>query len=180
MRLAVAGLLLLGACASEPQNDFVVLSYEAADALRDGARGELAGDAPIIYGVFTPVGHPATSSPFGRIFAEHVASRLVQRGIKVVEVRLRDAIAVREGGPYTLSDDAREVARRVRARAALAGSYAVTPRYALITARLIDVSNGVVLSSWDKRVPLARADLALFDQTRILSGSYLLSGWSVR
>jgi hypothetical protein len=158
-----AALLLLCACASPPQTDFVALSYEAADALLRTARQEIPPTATIIYGVFTPAGRPGTSSPFGRIFAEQVASRLVQNGIGVVEVRLREAVAVREGGPYVLSDDARDVARRVQARAALSGSYAVTPEYALITARLIDVTTGLVLSSWDKRVPLGYSDYALFD-----------------
>ena len=111
-RAALLPPLLLAACATEPRTDFVALGYEAGDALFDGARRELTDDAPIVYAVFTPVGHPATSSPFGQIFAEHVASRLVQRGTKVVEVRLREAIAVREGGPYALSDDVRDVARR--------------------------------------------------------------------
>jgi TolB-like protein len=159
---AAALLLLLGACACAPPNDFVALSYEAADALLRGARPELPDDATIIYGVFTPVGQPGTSSPFGRIFAEQVASRLVQDGAGVVEVRLREAIAVRAGGPYALSDDVRDVARRVRARAALAGSYAVTYEYALVNARLIDVATGLVLSSWDKRILLDYADYALF------------------
>jgi TolB-like protein len=170
MKWAIIALLVLSACASEPQNDFVALSDEAADALRNGARHELADDAPIIYGVFTPVGQPETSSPFGRIFAEHVASHLVQRGVKVVEVRLRESIAVRQGGPYALSDDVQEVARRVRARAALSGSYAVTSRYVLITARLIDVSNGLVLSSWDKRILIGTADYALFLEKSPASG----------
>ena len=128
-------------------------------------RQKLPGDATIIYGVFTPVGQPGSSSPFGRIFAEQVASRLVQDGVGVVEVRLREALAVREGGPYALSDDARDVARRVRARAALSGSYAVTPAYVLVTARLIDVASGLVLASWDKYIPLGPADYALFGMT---------------
>jgi hypothetical protein len=97
------------------------------------------------------------------MFAELVASRLVQNGVGVVEVRLRDAIAVREGGPYALSDNARDVARRVQARAALSGSYAVTSAYALVTARLIDVATGIVLSSWDKHVSIGYADYALFE-----------------
>jgi TolB-like protein len=162
MRKVPAALLLLSACAPAPQNDFVALSYEAADALLLGVHRQLPDDATIIYGVFTPVGQPSTSSPFGRMFSEQVASRLVQNGIGVVEVRLRDAIAVREGGPYALSDDARDVARRVQARAALSGSYAVTSEYALVTARLIDIATGIVLSSWDKRVPLYYPDYALF------------------
>jgi hypothetical protein len=99
------------------------------------------------------------------VATELVASRLVQSGVGVVEVRLRDAIAVREGGPYALSDDARDVARRVQARAALSGSYAVTSEYALVTARLIDVATGIVLSSWDKRIPIGYPDYALFDMT---------------
>ena len=158
-----AAMLLLGACAPAPQKDIVAVSYQAADALLQGAREELPDDATIIYGVFTPVGQPGTSSPFGRMFVELVASRLVQNGVGVAEVRLRDAIAVREGGPYTLSDDARDVARRVQARAALSGSYAVTSEYALVTARLIDVATGIVLSSWDKRIPIDYADYALFE-----------------
>jgi TolB-like protein len=158
----VAVALLLGACAAAPQNDFVALSYEAADALLRGARRELRDDATIVYGVLTPVGQPGASSPFGQIFAEQIASRLVQNGVGVIEVRLREAIAVRAGGPYALSDDVRDVARRVQARAALAGSYAVTSGYALVTARLIDVATGLVLSSWDKRIPLGYADYALF------------------
>jgi hypothetical protein len=86
----------------------------SARTFRASGRGELPDDATIIYGVFMPVGEPGTSSPFGRMFVELVASRLAQHGVGVVEVRLRDAVAMREGGPYALSDDARDVARRVQ------------------------------------------------------------------
>jgi FlgO protein len=55
------------------------------------------------------------------------------------------------------------VARRVQARAALSGSYAVTSAYALVTARLIDVGTGIVLSSWDSLMPIGYADYALFE-----------------
>jgi TolB-like protein len=162
MRALAAALLLLGACASQ-QDDFVTLSYEAADALLEEMQQKLPDDATIIYGVFTPVGQPSTSSPFGQIFAEQVASRLAQNGVGVVEVRLRETLAVREGGPYALSDDVRDVARRVQARAALSGSYAVTSGYVLVAARVIDVTSGLVVASWDKYIRLGVADYALFD-----------------
>jgi len=164
MRYAALALLLLPACASEPRNDFVALSYEAADRLTRDARRELGRDDTIIYGVFTPAGQPSASSAFGRMFADHMASRLSQNGVKVVEVRLREAIAVRQGGPYALSDDVRDVARRVRATAVLAGTYATTPEYVMLSARLLDVENGFLISSWDKRAPLGRADWHLFDR----------------
>ncbi len=157
---AVATLLLCAACSGRPAgDDLVKVSYEGADALLKGV--DLGPDAVVVYGVFTPVGHVDSSSPFGRIVAEQIASRLVQRGVKVVEVRLREQIALGRGGPFTLSDDARKVASRVQARAALTGSYATTPQYVLLNARLVDVATGVVLASWDKRVELDGAELTL-------------------
>lgn len=163
MRRVIIALLVLASCASEPRKDFVDLSYEAADKLYRDARRELSGETTIIYGVFTPAGQPSASSPFGRMFADLVASRLSQNGVKVVEVRLREAIAVRQGGPYALSDDVRDVARRVRASAVLVGTYAATPEYVIMSARLLDVDNGFLISSWDKRAPVTRADRQLFD-----------------
>jgi hypothetical protein len=38
----------------------------------------------------------------------------------------------------------------------------VTSEYALVTARLIDVATGIVLSSWDKLIPIGYACYALF------------------
>lgn len=182
-RALAAALLLLAACASKPPNDFVALGYEAADALVTGAHGVLPPDSPIVYSVFTPAGEPNVSSPFGRIFAEHVSSGLAREGLAVVELRLREAIAVREGGPYALSDNFRDVAHAALARAVLVGSYALSSspapcslyfgcsgsselNYVLITIRLVDASTGTVLSSWDKRIALSRADDALFERKR--------------
>ena len=191
--IPIAALLLLAACASKPPNDFVALGYEAADALVAGAHGELPPESPVVYSVFTPAGEPSVSSPFGRIFAEHVSSGLAHKGLDVVELRLREAIAVREGGPYALSDNFHDVAHRALARAVLVGSYALSHGapaqsgyfsdfgyyrsagstelyYVLITIRLVDASTGVVLSSWDKRVALSRADQALFESQRASPG----------
>jgi hypothetical protein len=81
-------ILVLAVWAFEPRTDFIALSREAADALLRGARHELPDDGTIIYGVFTPVGKPGTSSPFGRMFAEPLTSRPAQNCVKVVEGRL--------------------------------------------------------------------------------------------
>ncbi len=171
MRGLLAAVLLLAACASEPKVDYVALAYEAADTLVDGAGPALSAGGPVVYGVFTPVGHPDTSSEFGRIFAEHVSSRFAQKGIAVVELRLREAIAMRQGGPYALSDNVRDVARRVQARAALTGTYAVTDGFVLISLRLIDVVSGVVLSSWDRRIAIGCNDYPLLaDEQHPMSG----------
>ncbi len=170
--LAAMLLLLCSACAGRTGDDLVKVSYEGADALLSGI--DLGRDAVVVYGVFTPVGHVDSSSPFGRIIAEQIASRLVQRGVKVVEVRLREEIALGQGGPFTLSDDARKVASRVQARAALTGSYATTPQYVLLNARLVDVTTGVVLASWDKRVELGRTDLTLLSDK---PAWYTMTAW---
>lgn len=169
--LAAILLLICTACVGQSGDDLVQTSYEGADSLL--SKINLGPDAVVVYGVFSPVGHLDTSSPFGRIIAEQIASRMVQRGIKVVEVRLREAIALGQGGPFPLSDDARQVASRVQARAALTGSYAITSQYVLLNARLVDVSTGLVLASWDKRVVLGRTEQALLSDRSL----YYLTSW---
>ena len=157
--LALASALMLASCASDV--DLIAVSYDLADTLIERSNGRIEPDSPIVYTPFAPVGSLEQSTMLGRILAEETASRFVQRGYPVVEVRLREGVAVKPGGPFVLSDDAREVAQRVLAKAALVGSYAATSRYVLLNARLIDVSNGIVLASHDTEIRIGSAELQL-------------------
>jgi len=157
--LALASALMLASCA--PEVDFIAVSYDIADALIEGSNGRLEAESPIVYTTFAPVGSLEQPTTLGRMLAEQTASRFVQRGYSVVEVRLREGVAVKPGGPFVLSDDAREVARRVLAKAALVGSYAATSRYILLNVRLIDVSDGIVLASHDTKIPIGSVELPL-------------------
>ena len=154
--------LMLGSCTQKI--DFIAISYDLADSLIEGAGNRIESGSPIVYTPFVPVGRLEQPSPFGRILAEQTASRFVQRGYPVVEVRLREGVAVKPGGPFLLSDDAREVARRVLAKGALVGSYAATGDYVLLNVRLIDVSNGIVLASQDSTIPIGRDEYVLLDE----------------
>lgn len=161
--LALTSALMLASCA--PEVDFIAVSYDIADALIEGSNGRLEAESPIVYTTFVPVGSLEQSTTLGQILAEETASRFVQRGYPVVEVRLREGVAVKPGGPFVLSDDAREVAHRVLAKAALVGSYAATRNYVLLNVRLIDVSNGIVLASHDTKIPIGSGELPLiYDQ----------------
>lgn len=154
MLLALA--VLLAACArkEEPGTRFLTASYAAADALIEGAEDRIEQDSPIVYATFSPVGQLEIPTAMGQILAEQTASRLVQRGYPVVEVRLREGIAVKPGGPFVLSDDAQEVAERVLAEAALVGWYVAANDYVLLNVRLIDVVTGIVLASHDAAIPV--------------------------
>jgi TolB-like protein len=159
--LALASALMLASCASEV--DFIAVSYDAADTLIEDSNGRIEAESPLVYTTFVPVGSLEQSTMLGRILAEETASRFVQRGYPVVEVRLREGVAVKPGGPFVLSDDAHEVARRVLAKAALVGSYAATSRYVLLNVRLIDVSDGIVLASYDTKIPIGRVEALLIN-----------------
>ncbi|WP_119459517.1 FlgO family outer membrane protein [Rhodospirillaceae bacterium SYSU D60014] len=155
--ILLAAVALLAACArkEQPGTEFLTASYAAADALIEGAEDSIEPDSPIVYATFSPVGRLEVPTALGQMLAEQTASRLVQRGYPVVEVRLREGIAVKPGGPFVLSDDAQEVAERVLAEAALVGSYVAATDYVLLNVRLIDVVTGIVLASHDTTIPVA-------------------------
>ena len=173
MALALASALMFASCASDERVDLIAVSYGIADKLIERSNGRIERDSPIVYTPFVPVGSLEQSTKLGHILAEESASRFVQRGYPVVEVRLREGIAVKPGGPFVLSDDAREVAKRVLAKAALVGSYAATNRYVLLNVRLIDVSNGIVLASDDTTIRIGSDELQLIGGKASIS----LYGW---
>lgn len=171
-RWLAAALLALGACATaeepQPKVDLLAASYDAADALVEAAGDRIDRDNPIVYTPFLPVSRLENPTPLGRILAEQAASRLVQRGYPVVEVRLRQDIAMVSGGPFVLSDDARAVARRVLAKAALVGAYATTSDYVLLNVRLIDVATGIVLASHDSRIHVGFNERTLINDEALI------------
>ncbi len=70
------------------------------------------------------------SSRWGGIVSEQIAGRLVQRGVPVTEVRLREQLALQPPqGELLLSRELREVSQAHDAQAVVVGTYAVSARH---------------------------------------------------
>lgn len=164
----LALLLLLAGCAAPtgekaPQfalgEDMVEAGYAIAETLERNLKADLSKDQPLIVASFVNVDNLTQSSTFGRMLAEHVASRLSQKGYKIIELRLRQtSIFIKEGkGEFMLSRDVRDLGREHNAAAVVVGAYGEMGDKTYASARIVGAQDSVVLSSCDYSVARRRA-----------------------
>lgn len=133
------------------------VNYNAADALLNQIRPKLPKDSPILVASFVNIDNLNESSTFGRVVAEQFASRFKQRNYATIEMKLRTSVFIRRGsGEFLLSRELAEIGDKHRAQAVVVGTYAVASKEVYLTARVINVSDGRVLSSLDYNIPISK------------------------
>jgi hypothetical protein len=128
-------------------------NQQAVDKLLEAA--PLEPGARFLVATLVNVDRLGASSRFGRISSEQIAGRLVQRGVPVVEVRLRDALVLQPGeGELLLSRQLSEVSRTHQASTALVGTYAASSRQVYVSLKLVRPQGNVVVAAQDYVVPM--------------------------
>jgi hypothetical protein len=144
--------------AQEGQVDIVAVSYQLADAIVNNMPATVDVHASkLIVVSFADINDLTKSSPFGRMLAEHVGSRLVQKGLKVADLRvMADTILIREqDGEFALSRNTKKLGVRVDTSLILAGTYArVSNTMVSVSVRLINGADNMVISTADSTLHL--------------------------
>ena len=95
------------------------------------------------------------SSRLWRIFSEQIAGRMVQRGVRVVELKLRDSVALqRDQGELLLSREVREVSQSHDAQAVVVGTYAASASALYISLKLVTPVGNTVVAAHNYAVPM--------------------------
>lgn len=151
--------------------EFIGKTYEAVDALvsqfgRDRA-STLAQGEPVIVATLVNIDELAESSRFGRSVSEQVASRLTQRGFKVIELKLRGNIFVaRNQGELLLSREIREISLAHKAPSVVVGSYAQAERFVHVNLKVLDAQTQQALAATDYGLMLDENLKSLFFKGR--------------
>jgi TolB-like protein len=133
------------------------VNYNAADSLLSKIQPKLPKSSPILVASFVNIDAMEDSSTFGRVVAEQFASRFKQSNYTTIEMKLRTNVFISEGsGEFLLSRELTEISTKHRAQAVVVGTYAVASKKVYLTARVINVSDGRVLSSYDYDIPISR------------------------
>jgi TolB-like protein len=152
-------VMWLSACANGPDamsgteqhNPLIASSYAAADRLMTpAAKQELLNkEKRVLVASWVDVNQVSRSSIFGKMMAEQLASRLVQQGIPVMEVKLRSSLFITEkGGEMLLSREIREISQQHNAEAVVVGTYADAGSSGVyVTVKLVRAVDGLVLSA---------------------------------
>ena len=138
------------------KGNLVSIGYQVADRLISNLKQLINSEDSIVVATFVNVDNLNESSTFGRIISEQIASRFSQRGYKVKEVKFRqDTIFMQEGeGEFLLSRDLRVISEKHDASAVVVGTYGEAYNEMYVSARIINPSNGLLVSSCDFGLPL--------------------------
>lgn len=156
-------LSLLGACGKQAIKDADLISanHEAGKGLLSRAQSyplngiTLIPNKPLIAASFVNVDNVQTSSTLGRMIAEQIGSYFSQNGYGVIELKLRNDIYIKEKtGELMLSREVKDISFEHDAQAVIVGTYAVGSDTVFVTAKLVRVTDGIVLASHDYRLPL--------------------------
>ncbi len=135
----------------------IAVNYKAADRLAGQLNGRLHLNDPVLTATFVSIDNLKDTTTFGRITAEQLASRLAQKGFRILDVKLRDGKALirPEKGEFFLSRELKHISTEHSAQAILVGSYAVGKHVIHVSARMIRTDDNALLAADDYSIHLS-------------------------
>ncbi len=146
----------LGGC--DEQTDLINSSYQVADALsRQIEQPNQKENYPVIVASFVNIDNLEQSSTFGRALAEYVGSRFSQNGFKVVELKLRDTVYIKQNsGEFLLSREIKNLSTEHEVKALVVGTYSLAEDTVYVAAKVIDPSDATILATYDYSLKVGR------------------------
>jgi TolB-like protein len=150
--------------------NLITFSYDIAEELIDTAIPPLVPRHPemaILMSTFVDNNDLERTSRFGRILQEHIASKFVQEGYTVKEIKLAESLSINpKSGETILSRDLNRLNPDQKAQAILVGTFSRTNRTLYVSARLINPSNNNIIATDDFKVCMDDDLLAIFELQR--------------
>ncbi|MEK7991818.1 MAG: FlgO family outer membrane protein [Thiotrichaceae bacterium] len=150
--------------------DIVATNYDAADKLIANAKQSIDDKQRILVTTIADLNNLNDSAPLGRLIGEHVASRITERGFKVVEVRLQDSVSlVPYTGEFILSRGVRELRELGRVQTVsriVTGTYTVAEDSIFISLKILDFWDSKAVASYTYTLPMTKDINQLLKKTR--------------
>jgi TolB-like protein len=174
MKLSLAAVLLatgLVACASirahmDMDANLISTSYRTADTLVARMNPPIGPDQPILAASFVNIDNLEETSGLGRTISEQIASRLTQRGYKVVEMKLRKTIFVSnsKGGQFMLSRELRNISIEHNVQYVVVGTYSVANSIIYVSAAVVNPTDNILLATYNYELPLGSNNRTLLEK----------------
>lgn len=149
-----------------PRFDLVRTSYAAGDVLAAQLEKSPVGKKnAIASSTFVNIDSLSRSSTFGRILSEQIASRLYQKGFRMIELKMRSqTVSIKEeAGEFVLSRKLQNLSRKHDIEAFLVGTYAASGSFVFISTKVVSASDNAVLASHDYSMPINSQIRALLE-----------------
>ena len=153
-----------------PGSNLLTANTYAGDAIASMLLVRMDSGGRILAASLADLDDLDVSSPVGRLSAQQIGSRIAQHGFRVMEARVTGALHMeKRAGEFMLSRDAAKLlAAEYNADAALVGCYSRTEDKLFISARVVRLSDNVVLGAYEYYVPLDNEARVLLGRESVL------------
>lgn len=167
--MSLAGIVALSACTTRPDgvyvleeptyeaarhSKFVASSHEAIDKLLAGLDLTEMAATPMLVGTVVNVNDTRRVAPLGRTLSEQYAGRLVNKGLRVTEMKLRGDVFIKEGtGELMLSREIKEIAKAHNAGLVLVGTYSPATYTTFVSLKLVRTETGEMVRGHNYALP---------------------------
>ena len=170
--LIIFFMLVFGSCAPQQPVPYIIHESSLLENNQAAGRelvkksdGKLDKNRPIITASFVNLDKLSSSSSFGRISSQQVASQFTNSGYHVVEMLLRKDVYIKqEQGEFLLSRELKDISIKHNAQAVLVGTYVAGDYYIYVTTKMIDASNSKIISSHAYKIPCTKDAKILVEQ----------------
>lgn len=147
---------VVGGCVA--QTDLIASSYQVTDALcLQLDQPEQRMNYPVVVASFVNIDNLEQSSTFGRAIAEYVGSRFSQNGFKVVELKLRDTVYIKQNsGEFLLSREVKNLSTEHEVKALVVGTYSVAEDTVYVAAKVVDPIDATILATYDYSIRIGK------------------------
>lgn len=149
--------------------DYIETSYRAMHYLLGNARGNIMGDdafdasRPVIWASTVDLNNYGRTTNFGRLMGESLAIAMQNhRKNKMIQMTLRQGtVPITSDGEFLLTRDARDLATKFNAGAALVSTYSVAVDRVYVQCSLINVDQNTIVGAVQFDLPLGPRTEAL-------------------
>lgn len=132
-------------------------TYAAVDALFSRSQTMIDKTQPVLVASLVSIQSLNQTSALSLMMSEQVSGRSVQLGYRVHEIKLRNAISLKDqAGEFALSRELSALRSAHNAQAVVSGTYAVGESLVHVNLKLTELASARVLSSVDFVVPADR------------------------
>ena len=128
-------------------------TYSAVENLIEKSQVVIDRTKPLLVASIVNVNKLEESSGPGRMITEQISGRIVQLGYTTLEPKLRNSLSIQGSGELILSRDIKLLKSNYPAQAVVSGTYAAGAEQVHINLKLIELSEGRILSSVDYVIP---------------------------
>lgn len=130
-------------------------SYKIADELISQLPPADNQDAPMLCASFVNIDNLERSSTLGRVISEYIASRFVQRGFNVAELKIRDSVYVqKQNGEFLLSRDLKHMTTEYETNSLIVGTYSIGSDTVYLSAKVVSANDSRIIATYDVAVPI--------------------------